>query len=81
MQAYRYRVTIQTDHRLSLELPAEIPVGEVEVIVLSAEAEAATAAESPVQKVVQVRGALAQGPVPAGDPVRTALDEVRAEPP
>ena len=35
MQAYRYRVTIQADHRLSLELPAEVPVGEVEVIVLA----------------------------------------------
>ncbi len=79
MQAYRYRATVQADHRLSLQLPPEVPVGEVEVIVLSSEAETPLGSESPVQQIASIRGVLTRGPMPEGDPVRSALDESRAE--
>jgi hypothetical protein len=38
MQAVRFKTKIDASHRLEIDLPAELPVGEVEVIVLSTEA-------------------------------------------
>lgn len=37
MQAVRIKTTIDQSHRLEIDLPPELPVGEVEVIVLAAE--------------------------------------------
>lgn len=35
MQAHRVRVTIPENHKVTIEVPAEVPTGEAEVIVLS----------------------------------------------
>jgi hypothetical protein len=35
MQAHRVRVTVPENHKVTIDLPAEIPAGEAEVIVLS----------------------------------------------
>ncbi|MGC1953836.1 MAG: hypothetical protein WA970_14965 [Gammaproteobacteria bacterium] len=35
MEAIRLHAVVGTDHRLQLELPPEIPAGEVEVIILA----------------------------------------------
>ena len=35
MQAHRVRVTIPENHKITIEVPTEVPTGEAEVIVLS----------------------------------------------
>jgi hypothetical protein len=35
MQAHRVRVTIPENHKVTIEVPTEVPTGEAEVIVLS----------------------------------------------
>ncbi len=35
MQAHRVRVTIPESHKVTIDVPAEIPAGDAEVIVLS----------------------------------------------
>jgi hypothetical protein len=35
MQAHRVHVNIPEDHKVTIEIPAEVPTGEAEVIVLS----------------------------------------------
>ncbi len=35
MQAHRVHVTIPEDHKVMIEVPAEVPAGDAEVIVLS----------------------------------------------
>jgi len=35
MQAHRVRVTIPEDHKVTIDVPAEVPTGDAEVIVLS----------------------------------------------
>lgn len=35
MQAHRVRVTIPESHKVTIEVPTEVPAGEAEVIVLS----------------------------------------------
>jgi hypothetical protein len=35
MQAHRVHVTIPENHKVTIEVPAEVPAGEAEVIVLS----------------------------------------------
>ena len=35
MLAHRVHVTIPADHKVTIELPAEVPVGAAEVVVLS----------------------------------------------
>jgi hypothetical protein len=37
MQAVKLKAKVGRDHRIELELPTEIPEGEVEVIILAAE--------------------------------------------
>jgi hypothetical protein len=41
MQAHRVHVTIPENHKVTIEVPAEVPVGDAEVIVLSSASVAA----------------------------------------
>ena len=46
MQAHRVRVTIPENHKVTIEVPAEVPAGEAEVIVLSSTSEAVPLADN-----------------------------------
>ena len=46
MQAVKLKAKVGPDHRIEIELPAEIPEGEVEVIVLAAEVSSPPGARS-----------------------------------
>lgn len=72
MQAHKLKVTVPEDHRLSLALPQDFPTGPAEVIVL--------AVPQRRRKVVRAAGALSpEGPLPEGDPIGEALQELREE--
>lgn len=73
MQAHRIKVTVPSDHRVTLTLPAHFPSGPAEIIVLT---------DSPQEKkIIKLAGALASDMPLAtrDDPVAEALQELRRE--
>ncbi|MCP4592680.1 MAG: hypothetical protein GY842_18250 [bacterium] len=72
MHAHRFKVTVPKEHRLSLDLPEQFPPRPAEVIVLAPPRES--------RRIVRAGGALSpEGPLPDGDPIREALNELREE--
>lgn len=72
MRTYKLEVNIDDDHQLSMNLPDNFPTGPAEVVVL---------AKGPARRQpVPLAGVLDTGePLPEGDPIGDALDELRTE--
>ena len=73
MYAHRIKVTITTDHKLSIRLPEDFPAGPAEIIIL---ADAGTK-----QQIVNLAGVLASDISPPNeiDPISDSLQELRQE--
>lgn len=73
--ALRFNVTIGTDHRLELQLPADMPQGPAEVIVIAKRQERLTESQRhAIQTLLKSRVAMPEGAVSSTDLLREDRD-------